>query len=369
MSKFYKPPPGSRLLVAMSGGVDSSVAAAMLKREGYEVIGVTLKLYNGPGGDKQKACCGSVDIQDARKVAAKFDFPHYVVDYESVFKKEVIDRFVDDYLNGITPIPCVNCNRSVKFRDLLSLAKGIKAEALVTGHYARRLDDSNLATLHRAVDHSKDQTYFLFGTTQEQLSYLYFPLGEKMKSEVRQIAEELALPVSHKAESQDICFVPNGNYSDVVKSLGDTTSIRPGNISHIETKNVLGRHNGLIDYTIGQRKRIAISYPTPLYVISMDRNSNTLFVGEERYLYGSSMLVGDLNIFSSNLTETGQITAEVCLRALQPLLPGSITLKDDGTAIVKLVQKGRAITKGQACVIYQGTRVLGGGTILQQLPS
>ena len=360
--KINKPKNETTVLVAMSGGVDSSTVAVMLKKAGYNVIGATLQLYNAATvPEKSKACCGIKDIHDARTVAAMFDIKHYVLDYESIFKQEVMEQFADDYLAGATPVPCIRCNQSVKFRDLMKIAKDIKADAMVTGHYVQRIDVEAKAQLHRAVDLNKDQSYFLFSTTQEQLDFLHFPLGGYTKEQVRQIARDLGVPIADKKDSQDICFVPDGDYVKVVQRLRPGT-LESGNITDISTGVVLGQHNGLINYTIGQRKGIGIAAETPYYVVKMDFATHTLFVGQESDLYDTKFVIGELNLFPSDLTQNGEIEAEVCLRALQPLIPAKITLNDDKkTANILLQKQGRAITRGQACVIYVGSRVIGGG--------
>jgi tRNA-specific 2-thiouridylase len=297
-------------------------------------------------------------------VAAQIEIPHYVLDYESIFKQEVMESFADDYLNGLTPIPCVKCNQSVKFRDLMKVAKDLNADAMATGHYVRRLDIDNQAQLHAAVDITKDQTYFLFATTQEQLNFLHFPLGDKTKDEVRAIAQKFNLSVSNKKDSQDICFVPNGDYVSVVQKLRPG-ALDSGTIIHCKTGENLGTHDGLIRYTIGQRKGIGIAYTSPLYVVKMDFTTNTLFVGEEQYLYQSSFTINNLNVLSPLLHAGNTFTAQVCLRALQPKIEAKIEIANCGTIahITLSGNGGRAITAGQACVIYLGTQVLGGGTI------
>ncbi len=361
-----KPKNETTVLVAMSGGVDSSVVAVMLKKAGYNVVGATLQLYNATTvPEKSKTCCGIKDIHDARTVAAMFDIKHYVLDYESIFKQEVMEQFADDYLAGSTPVPCIRCNQSVKFRDLMKIAKDIKADAMVTGHYVQRKTVNGIAELHRAIDLTKDQSYFLFSTTQEQLDFLHFPLGGYNKTQVRQIARDLGVIISEKKDSQDICFVPDGDYVKVVQRLRPGT-LEGGDIINIKTGEKLGSHLGLINYTIGQRKGIGIAGEKPFYVVKMDFTNHTLFIGEESDLYNTEFIIGELNLLPSDLVDNGEIEAEVCLRALQPLILAKIFLdSNEKTATIKLKNSGRAITRGQACVIYQNNRMIGGGFIRQ----
>ncbi len=365
--KTNKKPQDTKIVVAMSGGVDSSVVACLLKEQGYDVIGITLQLYDiGEALKKKNACCAGVDIDDAKKVAQKFDFPHYVLNYQNLFKESVIDDFADSYLRGETPIPCVKCNQSVKFRDLLKVAKDLGADAMATGHYVRRIDGENGAQLHKAVDGGKDQSYFLFTTTKDQLEFLYFPLGSNTKEETRKEAERLGLAIAQKPDSQDICFVPNGNYSAVISKLRPT-AFKEGNVVHIETKKVLGKHSGIINFTLGQRRGLGIAYPEPLFVVKIDPKENVVFVGGEEYLQNKKFLIRDLNWLAGDLEEGAEINAKVRLRSSHSEEDAVITIGKKGEAEVVMKSSTRAITPGQACVIYQDSRVLGGGWITKEI--
>lgn len=354
----------TRVMVAMSGGVDSSVAAAMLHKQGYEVIGVTMQLYDhGMALEKKGACCAGKDIYDAKRVADQMGFAHYVLNYESVFKEEVIDDFVDSYLKGETPIPCVKCNQSVKFRDLFKMAKDLEADALVTGHYVQRIEGKNGTELHKAHDNTKDQSYFLFATTQEQLDYVHFPLGHLRKEETRKLAEELGLEVADKPDSQDICFVPNGSYSSVIEKLRPG-ALDAGDIVHVSGE-VLGRHEGIINYTLGQRRGLGIAWPDPLYVVRLDPENHRVIVGPEEALGNTSFRIRDINWLGQGALPAEGIEVMVKLRSTHEGAVATVKPINDNEAEVFLPVAQRAITPGQACVMYEGNRVLGGGWVVR----
>jgi len=361
-----KDPKDTRIVVAMSGGVDSSATAALLAEQGYDVVGVTLQLYDhGMAVGKKGACCAGQDIYDATQVAEKIGIPHYVLDYESKFSQEVMDDFADSYMRGETPIPCVRCNQRVKFRDMLSMARDLGADALATGHYVQRVMGKNGAELHRAADPNRDQSYFLFATTQEQLDYLRFPLGGMAnKAETRALAERFGLPVADKPDSQDICFVPNGDYASVVSKL------RPGAIDAgdiVDARgNVLGRHDGIIHYTVGQRRGLNIGDRTgennePLYVIRIDADKRQVVVGGKDHLAKADVVLRDLNWLGDAVPEEG-LAVSVKLRSAQPPLAGRF-FKNGNAGRVVLDVPALGVAPGQAGVIYQGERVLGGGWI------
>lgn len=359
-----KPPSATRVVVAMSGGVDSSTVAALLHEQGYEVIGITLQLYDmAVTLEKKGACCAGQDIYDAKTVADSLGIPHYVLNYETLFKESVIEDFADSYMRGETPIPCVRCNQSVKFRDLLSMAKDLGADALATGHYVQRVEGENGAELHRAADHHKDQSYFLFATTQEQLNYTHFPLGGMTKDETRQLAARFNLIVADKPDSQDICFVPNGNYAQVIEKLRPG-ALEPGEIVDMEGR-VLGTHNGIINYTIGQRKGLGIAAADPLYVIRLDPAQKRVIVGPESALGTKRFTIKEMNWLDNAALPNEGRTVMVKLRSAHIGAPATIFPKGEGLAEVELDTPERAVTPGQACVIYDGDRVLGGGWIIK----
>ncbi|MGO1118027.1 tRNA 2-thiouridine(34) synthase MnmA [Rhodovibrionaceae bacterium A322] len=360
---FDKAPEDTRVVVAMSGGVDSSVTAAMLAQEGYDVVGVTLQLYDhGMALGKKGACCAGQDIYDASRVAEQMGFPHYVLDYESNFRESVIDDFADSYLRGETPIPCVRCNQTVKFRDLLATAKDLGAEAMATGHYVRREDGPGGAELHAASHEGKDQSYFLFATTQEQLDFLRFPLGGKPKSETRALAEKLGLPVADKPDSQDICFVPNGNYASVVEKLRPG-AIDPGDIVDLDGK-VVGRHNGIINYTIGQRRGLGIGGTAePLYVVKLDPIKHRVIVGPKAALGRDLVRLKEINWLGTHPLSQELLPVTVKLRSVSLPVPARVRRAEDGSIEIILDQPEFGIAPGQAAVFYDGSRVLGGGWI------
>lgn len=367
---FPAPSKETRVVVAMSGGVDSSVTASLLAEAGYDVVGITLQLYDhGMAVGKTKACCAGQDIYDASQVAEKMGFPHYVLDYESVFKQQVIDDFADSYLRGETPIPCVQCNQQVKFKDLLKTARDLGGHCLVTGHYVQRLvSPSGKAELHQAIDPSKDQSYFLFATKQHELDYLRFPLGGLTKAETRQHAERLGLSVADKPDSQDICFVPNGNYAEVVQKLRPGAS-EPGQIVHVNG-TLLGRHPGIIHYTIGQRKGLGIGGNAesdgPLYVVRLNEKTKEVIVGSKADLAETTFPVTRVNWLGDR--QTNSIPCTVKIRSSQTPLSASFSLEaDQSTGTITLVDPEYGVSPGQACVFYEGPRVLGGGWISRQL--
>ena len=368
---FAKPESETRVLVAMSGGVDSSVVAAMLAREGYDVVGVTLQLYDhGAALAKKGACCAGRDIHDARRVAEEMGFPHYVLDYENRFKESVIDEFADAYLAGATPIPCIRCNERVKFRDLLETAKDLDADCMATGHYIQRHDGPAGPELHRAADPDRDQSYFLFSTSKDQLEYLRFPLGYlKSKAETRDLAREFGLNVADKPDSQDICFVPNGSYAAVIEKLRPGAA-EPGEIVHLDGR-VLGQHQGVIHYTIGQRRGLGVGGGEPFYVVKLDADNRRVVVGPPEALAITRINVAEINWLGDgnfmNAPENGwEIGVKV--RSTRGPKPALIKPTSDTTAVVELLSPESGVAAGQACVFYQpeGSRVLGGGWIQSQ---
>jgi len=367
---FAKAESDTRVVVAMSGGVDSSVCAAMLAREGYDVIGVTLQLYDhGAAIQKAKACCAGQDIYDAQRVAEMMGFPHYVLDYESNFKESVIENFADTYLQGSTPIPCVRCNQTVKFRDLLQVAKDLNADCMATGHYIRRIDGPDGPELHRAFDGGKDQSYFLFATTRDQLDFLRFPLGHLDKSETRRLATEMGLNVASKPDSQDICFVPTGKYTDVIEKLRPHAAT-PGDIVHMDGR-VLGQHRGVMYYTIGQRRGLGLGDDTgtdPLFVIRIDADKGEVIVGPRKELERSKLWLTDINWIGKGEfgPELDGLPIKVKVRSTRPPTPAHLRLSKD-RIIVELDEPDMGLSPGQACVFYApdaaAARTLGGGWI------
>ena len=358
-----KSPKDTKVVVAMSGGVDSSVVAGLMKEEGYDVTGITLKLYDDSKTSKEgRQCCAGQDILDAKRVSEHLNINHKILFYQKKFKEEVIDSFIDSYVAGETPIPCVQCNQTVKFRDLFKYAKDLNADALVTGHYVTRIQNNGTASMYRAKDANRDQSYFLFSTTQEQLDYLRFPLGEIEKEETRIIANKLSLNVADKPDSQDICFVPNGDYSSVIKKFRPE-SFKAGDILDLSGKKI-GEHEGIINYTIGQRKGIKISNTDPLYVVNIDSEKNTIIVGPKNSLIIQNLQLRDLNLLGSQKEFDKVIFIKV--RSTGKLLKAKIKIKDK-LANVEIIDGEAGISPGQACVFYSkdeyGDKLLGGGWI------
>lgn len=358
---FNKPESQTRVVVAMSGGVDSSTVAAMLHAQGYEVIGITLQLYDhGVAVGKKGACCAGQDIHDARRVADTLGIPYYVLNYESRFKESVMDDFVETYLAGSTPIPCVRCNQSVKFKDLLATARELGADCMATGHYVQRVvNEEGQAQLMRGADPDKDQSYFLFATTQEQLDFLRFPLGGLDKAKTRKLAEQYGLAVADKPDSQDICFVPTGGYAEVIKKMRPD-AIRPGEIVHVDGR-VLGAHAGIINYTVGQRKGLVSGSADPLYVVKLDASTNRVIVGPREALGRSEFSITELNWLGDALNQPIN-DIRVKMRSMQTPMPARVVPVGDA-ATIELVNPYEGIAPGQACVVYDGDRVLGGGWI------
>ena len=358
-----KDPKDTTVVVAMSGGVDSSTVAGIMKRDGYKVIGITLKLYDDTKEvSKSKQCCAGQDIMDAKRVADKLGIEHKILYYQDKFKQGVIDNFVESYLKGETPIPCVQCNQTVKFRDLFNESKHLNADALITGHYVKSITKNNETNMYRAIDHNRDQSYFLFNTTREQLNYLRFPLGGMMKNQTREIAKKLELNVADKPDSQDICFVPNGDYSSAIKKF-KPDSFQKGNIKDMNGK-VIGVHEGIINFTIGQRRGIKIADKEPLYVIEINAKKNEIIVGPKNKLIQKHIKLINLNILCKQNELKDEIYVKV--RSTGKLLNAKVDLVDD-FAKVNLLEDEYGISPGQACVFYSknsdGYRVLGGGWI------
>ncbi|MGY6705848.1 tRNA 2-thiouridine(34) synthase MnmA [Roseinatronobacter sp.] len=364
---FPKPPAQTRVVVAMSGGVDSSVVAAELAAEGYDVVGVTLQLYDhGAALAKKGACCAGRDIHDARRVAESMGFPHYVLDYESKFRDSVIDEFADAYLAGATPVPCIRCNERVKFRDLLETARDLGADCMATGHYIQRMQGDNGAELHRAADPVRDQSYFLFSTTREQLDYLRFPLGHlRTKAETRALAVRHGLSVADKPDSQDICFVPDGNYAAVIEKLRPGAA-DPGEIVDMQG-HVMGQHEGVIHYTIGQRRGLGIGgLAEPLYVVKLDPDARRVIVGPKAALATRTVPVREINWLGDQpFTAQAEWEMSVKLRSTRPPAPAILRPISETEAEVELLTAEEGVSPGQACVFYapEGSRVMGGGWI------
>lgn len=367
---FAKPPAQTRVVVAMSGGVDSSVCAAMLSREGYDVVGVTLQLYDhGAAIKSAKSCCAGQDIYDAKRVADMIGFPHYVLDYESKFNEGVIQDFADTYLKGSTPIPCVRCNQTVKFRDLLDVAKDLDADCMATGHYIQRIEGPDGPELHRGFDGGKDQSYFLFATTPAQLDFLRFPLGAMDKSQTRALATELGLGVASKPDSQDICFVPTGKYTDVIEKLRPGAAVA-GDIVH-QDGHILGQHRGIMYYTVGQRRGLGLpdgSGLDPLFVTAINADDNQVIVGPRHALLRSKVYLKDINWIGAGDYSAGLAGMEICVKTRSTKAPQLARFALEGDdVIVELDAAVEGISPGQACVFYardnNAARVLGGGWI------
>lgn len=364
---FAKSPADTRVVVAMSGGVDSSVVAAQLAEEGYDVVGVTLQLYDhGAALAKKGACCAGLDIHDARRVAEKMGFPHYVLDYENVFRDAVIDEFADSYLGGATPVPCIRCNERVKFKDLLETARDLEADCMATGHYIQRHMGAQGPELHCATDAARDQSYFLFSTTPEQLDYLRFPLGHlPSKAATRSLAERYGLSVADKPDSQDICFVPDGDYAKVIEKLRPG-SAEPGEIVHADGR-VLGTHRGVIHYTIGQRRGLGIGgLSDPLYVVKLDVDTKRVVVGPKSMLSTRTIPVKEVNwLGDAPFASRSEWHLSVKVRSTRPPREAIVRPLSDTTAEVELLTAEEGVSPGQACVFYDSDspRIYGGGWI------
>jgi len=364
---FDKSPQDTKVVVAMSGGEDSSTVAGLMKKEGYTVVGITLKLYDDiTSSTGKKQCCAGQDILDAKRVANQLNIEHKILYYQKKFKKDVIDSFVDSYVAGETPIPCIQCNQTVKFRDLYSYAQEMKADALITGHYVNRIQNKNNAEMYRAADLTRDQSYFLFSTTQDQLNFLRFPLGTINKKETRELASKLKLNVAEKPDSQDICFVPDGDYASVIKKFRPD-SFKKGDILNTKGK-IIGEHEGIINFTIGQRKGIKISHTSPLYVVNIDSKMNQVIVGNKESLIIKKIYLNKLNILSRDEIINKDLFIKV--RSTGRLIKSQVSLKN-GVAEVNLKENETGISPGQACVFYSknkhGDKVLGGGWITNTL--
>ena len=359
---FDKAEKDTKIIVAMSGGVDSSVAAVMLKKEGYDVTGITLRLYNQPNASKSKTCCAGIDIEDAEKVAQQYGFPHFVLDFQDKFYDGVISNFIDSYANGETPVPCIQCNQTVKFTDLLKESKKLNADALITGHYAIRKGGLKSSKLFKAKDKTKDQSYFLFATLKDQLDFVRFPLGNYLKSEIRNMAENYELIVSDKPDSQDICFVTSDSYRDLINKIQPEIN-QEGNIFD-NNGNKIGIHKGISNYTIGQRKGIGVGgQDQPLYVKEVNKNQNYIVLAPIDHLQKNKVYFRDINWLMENVKENQEIKCSAKIRSTQNELSGKLVANStDGYFLFD--QMVSATSPGQACVFYKNDQVLGGGWII-----
>ena len=358
-----KDPKDTKVVVAMSGGVDSSTVAGMMKQEGFQVIGITLKLYDDTQQTaKSKQCCAGQDILDAKRVTDKLDIEHKIMYYQSKFKQGVVDNFVNSYLVGETPIPCVQCNQTVKFKDLFEESKKLNADALVTGHYVKSVTKNNETNMYRAIDENRDQSYFLFNTTRDQLNYLRFPLGGMMKNETREVAKKLNLNVADKPDSQDICFVPNGDYVSIIKKF-KPDAFKKGNIKNLNGK-VIGVHDGIVNFTIGQRKGIKIAEKEPLYVIKINSEKNEIIVGARENLIKRNIKLRDINLLTNEKDFKEDVFVKI--RSTGKLIKSKVKILNN-KAEVELLEDEYGISPGQACVFYNkdldGDKILGGGWI------
>jgi len=358
----------SRIVVAMSGGIDSSVVACLLKEAKYDVIGITLQLYSQKNVfSSGKSCCSGQDIYDAKQVAMKMNFPHYVLNYEDIFKKHVVNNFIDEYKKGKTPVPCTQCNQIIKFQHLLKTAKDLNASAMATGHYVRRIKNENTVGLYKSVDHTKDQSYFLWGTTEEELKFLRFPLGDLNKSTTRLEAKRFCLSISNKPDSQDICFIPNRNYRSFISKDKDF-NINKGYIIHIDGR-IIGRHEGICFFTIGQKKGLNINSTNKLYVVDIKNKKNKVIVGPKEMLHCKTIFLKSIKWINSKLIQFNlKKTLLIKVRSSGKLKKASIFLQRKGLSSILIKDYENAPSKGQACVFYMEEQILGGGWVKKTIP-